>query len=887
MSIVNNSILNQRKSYFSLAYWLVPVIISLVLISISTVNFLFFHVLAEFFAITIAILASVVAWNMYPFTRNNYLMYLGCGYFWIGLLDLLHTVSYKGMSIIPDAGSNMATQFWIGTRYLEAILLLTAPWFLNHRFKRSYFFSAFGVAALIITSLIVLGFFPEGFIEGKGLTDFKVYSEYLIIFMLAISIRYIYVKREFLDHRIVNILIISVVFTMFAELAFTFYVSLYGLSNIAGHIFKIFSFWLIFQAVIKTTLEEPFLAISRSATTYDAVPDATIVVDKKGIIHEANKAALSLSGLSNKNLIGKSNHDIFHAKSINTENCEICQAIINNASLRSLEVEIDNKGTFYDFSLSRITGASGLEGTVEVVRDITERKNVEDAINELDILKNSIIENLPSMVFVKDARDKFEHSYVEWNKAAEEITGLLKKDIVGKNDFDLWPKEEAKFFINKDNEVMSGGESIEIKQEPLTTSHKGVRTLHTKKVPIFDKSGNAKYLLGISEDITDQLKTEEMLRRSQKMDAVGQMSGGIAHDFNNQLGVVLGYTDLLLEQDIPEAQVSWLNSVRVAAERCSELTQQLLIFSRSGNVDKETIDVNTTISEIEVMIQRTITPEVKVQYFLSKNLWNTEVNIGGFKDAILNLILNARDAMPNGGTLTIETTNIILNKSNIGSFSNIKEGEYVEVVINDSGEGMSQDVYEHVFEPFFTTKDVGQGTGLGLSMVYGFVRRYGGDILLTTKQGKGSTFRIYLPRSSELEPLLSDSSSTKEKVFPIGTEKILIVDDEISLLKFAEQLLKSWGYNVFCAENATEALDVLKNKQVDLLFTDIVMPGDLNGYELSTKALEINPKIKILTTSGYAGKSGDNTKYDFEMIAKPYKSLDLAEKLRQQLDAKS
>lgn len=868
------------KKYFTISAWAVPICVAIFLIAVSFSNFLLFHTLAEFFAISIAILTCVVAWNMYPFTRNHYLMFLGGGYFWIGILDLFHTMSYEGMNVFPDGGANMGVQFWVGTRYLEALILLSAPWFLTHELNRIRSFFIFAAIAILIIFSVQAGVFPEGFIPGKGLTAFKIYSEYLIILILTAAIYYLYLKREFLEPRIVNVLIVSIIFTMAAELAFTFYVSVYGLSNLAGHIFKILSFWLIFQAIIRTTLQEPFLAMSRGATTYDAIPDATIVVDENGVIRQANEMAVQLSEQKSKEIIGKSNHDIFHPQNLKVENCLVCQAIVNNQELKGLELEDKGAGRWFDYSLSHIVGASSLDGTVEVIRDITKRKESEVKMSELDVLKNTIVDNLPLMLFVKDAND---HRYIEWNKAAEELTGILKEEILGNTDFKFWPKEQAEFFIKKDDEVMGSGALLEINQEPITTKQKGTRTLHTKKIPIFDKDGKGKYLLGLSEDITDKLKTEEMLSRSQKMDAVGQMSGGIAHDFNNQLGVILGYVELLSEQNLPDKQTTWLNAVLVAARRCADLTQQLLIFSRNGEVDKEVINVNSTIKNMEAIIERTLTPEVKINYFFTNDIWMTEVNAGGFKDAILNLILNSRDAMPGGGELSIETSNIVVNEKSAALFSNIQQGEYIEIMISDNGQGMSQETYEHVFEPFYTTKDVGKGTGLGLSMVYGFVQRYGGDVSLDTKLGEGATFRIYLPRTVDSIPF---EVGTESNEFPQGHESILVVDDEVALLNYAEQVLQGLGYKVFSAKNAQEALSILESSKIDLLFTDVVMPGGINGYELAEKACKQHPKLKVLITSGYADKFGNNEEYEkhgFELVSKPYDRLEIAEKIRQLL----
>ncbi|MDH5395815.1 MAG: PAS domain S-box protein, partial [Gammaproteobacteria bacterium] len=490
--------ISQADNYFSLTAWLVPIGVALLLIAISYFNFLLFHTLAEFFAITIAILTCVVAWNMYPFTRNNYLMYLGAGYFWIGVLDLLHALSYKDMNVLPYGGANMSAQFWIGTRYLEALLLVSAPWFLTHTLQRIQYFVVYGVASAAIILFIWTGLFPETFAPGKGLTQFKIYSEYLIITLLGLAIYFLYKRKEFLEKRILNVLIISIIFTMGAELAFTYYVSVFGISNIVGHILKIFSFWLIFLAIIRTTLEKPFLALSQGASTYDTVPDATIVVDKDGIIRQANIAAARLSGLQKEKLMGKEHHDIFHSDKFSSANCPVCQAISKRHEFIGYEMEISDREKWYDFSISYMAVADQYAGAVEVIRDITKRKNTENALSEIDILKKSIIENLPLTLFVKEADTL---RYVEWNKAAEELTGVMKEEMLGRSDFDFWPKEEAQEFTAIDTDVLHKKILLDIPEETITTRQKGLRTVHTKKIPIYDTDGKARYLLGIAEDI--------------------------------------------------------------------------------------------------------------------------------------------------------------------------------------------------------------------------------------------------------------------------------------------------------------------------------------------------------------------------------------------------
>ena len=873
------------RSYFKPTVWILPLALALVLVLVSTVNFLLFHTLAEFFAITIAVLAFVVAWQMYPFSQNNFLMYLGCGYLWIGALDMAHNLSYKGLNLLPNATAETSTQFWIATRFLEALLLLTAPWFLTHRFNKNKVLVYFGLGSTGLIYLILFThYFPTTFVEGKGLTPFKVNTEYVIILLLALAVVYLRKQRHLIDKRIVDVMVVSILLTMCAELAFTFYVSIYGLSNLVGHIFKMFSFWLVYLAVVRTTLQEPFTIMSKRATTYDAIPDATLVVDERGIIRQANREAGILSGTRVEDLIGRSSHSVFHQKNTNSFTCPICQAIMNGKELESLELEVDKNGVFYDFSLSPISGSDNMHGMVEVVRDISKRKQAEEKFNELNVLKNSIVEHLPNMLFVKDAT---EHRYVEWNRAAEELTGLLKEEMLGHSDYDFWPKEQAEFFIDKDKEVIRDNKLLDIPRELISTKNKGIRTIHTKKIPIYDEKHTPKYLLGISEDITEKLKTEDMLRHSQKMEAVGQMSGGIAHDFNNQLGVITGYLELLEEQIKDNKYDSWFNAIQSAAQRCIDLTRQLLIFSRAEKATLSNLNINHVLSEMRNMIERTVTPEVTVNYALSDDLWNTDLNSGDFQDAILNLVINARDAMPAGGTLSISTANILF-KENVPVISSVelKPGEYIQIIISDTGSGMEQDVIEHIFEPFFTTKGVGKGTGLGLSMVYGFVNRYGGAIDVESAHQKGTTFKLYLPRTSNKESAFENNEVKTD--FMGGSESILIVDDEAELLSLAKHLLSGLGYKIFVAENSAEALVILEQERsISLLFTDVVMPGGINGHQLAKAAQKIIPGLKVLLTSGYVDKSGDMdeiNKSGFRLLNKPYRREDLALEIRQVLD---
>jgi len=383
-------------------------------------------------------------------------------------------------------------------------------------------------------------------------------------------------------------------------------------------------------------------------------------------------------------------------------------------------------------------------------------------------------------------------------------------------------------------------------------------------------------------------QAEEALRRSQKMEAIGQLSGGIAHDFNNQLGIIIGYLDFLKDYAANDDKPSkWIDTATRAANRCIDLTRQLLVFSRRQAREKTVVNLNATIKELETMIARSVTPEVEVQYFLADDPWQTEINLGEFQDALLNLVINARDAMPGGGKLLIETSNKHLDEGYATLNPGVEAGDYVQLMLSDTGTGMDKETLEHVFEPFFTTKPEGKGTGLGMAMVYGFVNRYGGHIKMYSEPGVGTTMRLYLPRStaSESAAIAENAQATE---LPTGNESILIVDDEVDLLQLADRYLSDLGYRIRCAENAAQALEKLAGDETfDLLFSDVVMPGGMNGYELAQKANEMRPGLKVLLTSGFTAKSVANNglaRFSAHLLNKPYRREDLAQRIRLVLD---
>ena len=377
------------------------------------------------------------------------------------------------------------------------------------------------------------------------------------------------------------------------------------------------------------------------------------------------------------------------------------------------------------------------------------------------------------------------------------------------------------------------------------------------------------------------------LRQSQKMEAVGQLTGGIAHDLNNILTVITGTIEILAEAvaDRPEL-VTIAKMIDEAAERGADLTQRLLAFARKQPLQPREVDVNSLVIEASNLLRPTLGEQVEVQIMLSGDTARALIDPSQLTNAILNLALNARDAMPDGGKLTIETSNVILDDSYAGIHSEVTAGPYVLIAVTDSGHGIPAGILENVFEPFFTTKDVGKGSGLGLSMVYGFVKQSNGHIKIYSEAGLGTTVRIYLPQAIGLaQPITDELASTS--ILEGGDETILVVEDDDLVRTFVVGQIQSLGYVALSAVNADAALVIINSAQtIDLLPTDMIMPGSMNGRQLSDAARRRRPSLRVLLTSGHT----ENTVIHYGrldagvlLLAKPYRKIDLARMLRQAL----
>lgn len=428
---------------------------------------------------------------------------------------------------------------------------------------------------------------------------------------------------------------------------------------------------------------------------------------------------------------------------------------------------------------------------------------------------------------------------------------------------------------------LAGIENYEIEHRVIRPDGE-IRWVHEKGNVEKDADGNPTKMLGVVRDITQKRDTAEQLYQAQKMEAVGQLTGGIAHDFNNLLAVMLGNTELLEDyiSDDENARYHY-DKIKQTIENSAALTQRLLVFSRKQALASETIDIRGLVGGLDDMLRRALGETIDLRAIHAVDLWSAFIDPHQLENALVNLAVNAHSAMPKGGTLTIETANITLDEAYAKQNEEATPGDYVVVSVTDTGTGISPEILNKVFEPFFTTKDIGEGSGLGLSMIYGFVKQSNGHITVSSKLDYGTTFKLYFPRSQDIAAPKNAKVATP--IFEPASGRILIVEDNPHVRNVPTKILRIQGYDVTEAKDGAEAIDHLQNGQpFDLLFTDVVLPGNLNGIEIAEEAVLIQPDIKILYTSGYAESAinhSDKLIPGVTLINKPYNRSDLLEKV--------
>jgi PAS domain S-box-containing protein len=621
---------------------------------------------------------------------------------------------------------------------------------------------------------------------------------------------------------------------------------------------------------LRTERDRIFSAVVESSN------DAIISQALDGTITGWNGAAERLFGYISVEAVGR-HVDIIVPPDRRAEVGDLLDRVGKGERIQQYEtsrVHKDGRNVEVSLSVSPIRSVSGeIIGASKTARDITESNRTLRALTQEVEERRRIFETSHDLILVTDPAGNF----IQVSPSAITILGYAPAEMIG---------HSATEFIHPDD--------LENTRSEMRAARRGQskRNFETRYV---NKDGKPVSLnwsgtwsepvrrhFFIGRDLTEKQTAEAQMRHVQKMDAIGQLTGGVAHDFNNILTVITGTIGILEEAVAGQPElVSIAKLIDEAAERGASLTKHLLAFARKQPLQPREIDVNALVLEAAKLLHPTLGEQVEIKPLLADDAWTALVDPSQLTTAVLNLALNARDAMPNGGKLALETNNVYLDENYANMHSEVTAGNYVMVAVSDTGAGIPAALLERVFDPFFTTKEVGKGTGLGLSMVFGFVKQSGGHIKIYSEEGHGTSVKMYLPRATGLNQTAAEElvSSNVEG----GHEAILVVEDDSMVRRYVVTQIENLGYTTLEAANAAEALKIIDTARIDLLFTDVIMPGTMNGRQLVEEALKRKPSLKVLYTSGYTENAivhHGRLDSGVLLLAKPYRKSELARMLR-------
>ena len=622
---------------------------------------------------------------------------------------------------------------------------------------------------------------------------------------------------------------------------------------------------------LRSERESLFSAVVESSN------DAIITKLLDGTITGWNGAAERLFGFTAAETVGE-NIDIIVPPERRTEISNVVERIRRGEPIElheTVRMHKDGRGIDVSLSISPIRTASGeIVGISMAARDITENKQTQKALTQEMEERRRIFDTSNDLILVTDTSGNF----IQVSPSVTAILGYQPSDMIG---------HSAVEFIHPDD--------LENTRSEMRAARRGQnkRNFETRYI---DKGGKAVALnwtgtwsepvrrhFFIGRDLTEKQAAEAQLRHVQKMDAIGQLTGGVAHDFNNILTVITGTIGILEDAVAGEPQLAAIaRLIDEAAERGANLTKHLLAFARKQPLQPLEVDVNSLVLEAGKLLQPTLGEHIEITPLLAEDAWTALADPSQLTTAVLNLALNARDAMPNGGKLALETSNVYLDENYASMQDEVAAGNYVMIAVSDTGSGIPAALLERVFDPFFTTKEVGKGTGLGLSMVFGFVKQSGGHIKLYSEEGHGTSVKIYLPRATGLNQTAAEALVSVD--IEGGSEAVLVVEDDPLVRRYVMTQIESLGYTTLEAANATDALHVIDNgANIDLLFTDVIMPGHMNGRQLVDEALKRRPGLKTLYTSGYTENAivhHGRLDSGVLLLAKPYRKSELARMIR-------
>jgi PAS domain S-box-containing protein len=714
---------------------------------LSIYSYLLFHTVAEVFGIVISITLFLIAWNSRKIVRNSYLLFLGIAFLFVGIIDLIHTFSYRGMEVFPNVSDTLATQLWIAGRYFQSVSLFIAPFFLKRKMNETLIFLLYSAAfVIIIFSTFVWHIFPVAYIEGVGLTQFKINNEYVISFIFLASVVFLYTKRNALDPLVFRLVIYSTIVAVLSELTMTLYSDVYGFFNMAGHFLKIASFYLLYRAIVYTALAEPYNFLfrdmkeseellkkerDRAKSYFNTAGVILVVIDLDERVKEINRKGCEILGYSENEIIGKNWFDTFIPENIREDlRHKFRQLLKENVRIEEVTpkgfentiLTKDGQKRLIIWNNAILRDENNLPaGTLSSGEDITEQRQAE----ELQRYKE-LFDNVEDVVFILDREEKF----VEANDKFFEKTGHSKEDLPQLTIRDF-VREEQMPFVESIEKKMINQRNAQFEFE--------FKNKQGKIIPFFINCQRILYqgkssFLFLARDITQIKVLQEQLIRSERLAATGQLAASIVHEIKNPLITIGG-----LARSFPNNYDDRDKTIRNAKiiveeiERLEHLLSELLDFSKPVISMKKKIDLFKLLTDTVSMLEEELTSHsVKVSMDFSGKHLEIEADPDQIKQAFINIIKNALRAMPDGGSLSI--------KSSMTTDS-------VHIFFKDTGQGISPENLGRIFEPFFTTSK--EGTGLGLAITQKIIQNHGGIIMVTSEPGKGTIFSITLPIETE------------------------------------------------------------------------------------------------------------------------------------------
>ncbi|CAN5622565.1 hypothetical protein BH10ACI3_BH10ACI3_09710 [soil metagenome] len=618
---------------------------------------------------------------------------------------------------------------------------------------------------------------------------------------------------------------------------------------------------------------------------FDVMPAMIWFKDTENNILRVNKRVAEEAGLAVEEIEGKPSHEIYpdEAAKFYADDLKVINSGEPHLGYEEMLPGPDGEKRWVQTDKVPYFDNDGKPiGIVVMAQDITERKKIQEALGESEERYRDLVENAIDIIYTHD----LDGNYTSANKAVEVVLGFTIDEVLTKNLSTTVTPEYLDIAKDMIAELLNRKESVISELEVFAKD--GHRVAIEVKARLIKENGRPVGVQGIGRDISGRKQLEDQFRQAQKMESIGILAGGVAHDFNNLLTAINGYSDLTLrklESDDPVRHN--VQEIRDAGERAAALTAQLLAFSRKQILSPRVHNINTVITEIDKMLRRIMRENIDLHLVLDPKLGNIRADPGQIEQVIVNLAVNARDAMPNGGTLTIETENILLDDEYSDVHLTSAAGQFIRIAVSDTGLGMDESVKQRIFEPFFTTKEVGKGTGLGLSTVFGIVKQSGGNIRVYSEVGHGTTFKIYLPRVDDAvqKPRWRDEDDENLS----GTETILLVEDEEAVRNLVREILTTNGYRVLEADSGEAALSICEGyfEPIHLLLSDVIMPG-ISGPVMKEQLIKLLPDIKVLFMSGYTDDSVAGKRIlesGAAFIEKPFTPDALSRKIREVLES--